>query len=198
MASGPVCRQLSYGQSFRDLLDDLETNEFRHAFEEKFAIDLTGRPTTTIARGQCGPSDGQIHTDSTSKIITVLIYLNLTWEQPGGRLRLLRSGDDLDDVLAEIPPTEGTLLAFPTRRQFVAWAQAVRRPTPRDPIQLDHFGREPSARDAPPSHFGADQATNGDVSPKTGKGWLVSRCPGRRAGLRPHRRTGPSAPWHMA
>jgi SM-20-related protein len=38
--------------------------------------------------------------------------LNSSWEAPGGRLRLLRSGDDLDDMIAEIPPIEGTMLAF--------------------------------------------------------------------------------------
>jgi SM-20-related protein len=109
--SFPVA-QLSFGEAFKTFLDELESNEFRHAFEEKFGLDLTGRPTTTTVRGQCGPKDGRIHTDSVSKIITVLIYMNPNWEESGGRLRLLRSGDDLDDVLTEVPPTEGTLLAF--------------------------------------------------------------------------------------
>ncbi len=30
----------------------------------------------------------------------------------GGRLRLLRSADNLDDAIMEVPPAEGTLLAF--------------------------------------------------------------------------------------
>ena len=38
--------------------------------------------------------------------------MNPTWEKPGGRLRLLRSGSDLNDVLVEVPPVEGTLVAF--------------------------------------------------------------------------------------
>src|SRR5262249_53211326 len=67
--------QLAYGQSFNEFLDELESDEFRHAFEDKFRLDLTGRPTTTTVRGQCSPKDGQIHTDSKSKIITVLIYM---------------------------------------------------------------------------------------------------------------------------
>lgn len=104
--------QVAYGAAFQELLDDLESDAFREAFEEKFGIDLSGRPTTVTVRGRCGAKDGQIHTDSTSKIITVLIYMNPSWEEPGGRLRLLRSGHDLDDVIAEVPPTEGTLLAF--------------------------------------------------------------------------------------
>jgi SM-20-related protein len=109
--SFPVA-QLAFGPAFREFLDELESDEFRAAFEEKFGIDLTGRPTTVTVRGQCSAKDGQIHTDSLSKIITVLIYMNPSWEEAGGRLRLLRSGEDLDDVIAEVPPSEGTLLAF--------------------------------------------------------------------------------------
>src|SRR5439155_15583355 len=45
-------------------------------------------------------------------IITVLLYLNPQWEQAGGRLRLLRSATDLDNYFEEVPPAEGTLLAF--------------------------------------------------------------------------------------
>ena len=104
--------QVTYGPAFQALLDQLEGDEFRKAFEEKFGLELAGRPTTTTVRGQCGRGDGKIHTDSLSKIITVLIYMNPTWEKPGGRLRLLRSGGDLNDVLVEVPPVEGTLVAF--------------------------------------------------------------------------------------
>ena len=109
--SFPVA-QLSYGPAFRQLMQDLESDEFREAFEEKFRVDLAGRPTTTTVRGRCSPKDGQIHTDSRSKILTILIYMNPSWESQGGRLRLLRSGHDLDDMIAEVPPVEGTLLAF--------------------------------------------------------------------------------------
>jgi SM-20-related protein len=104
--------QLSYGARFAELLDELNSEAFREAFEHKFDLDLSGRPTTITVRGQCGPKDGQIHTDSLSKIITVLLYMNPSWEEAGGRLRLLRTGDDLDDVITEVPPLEGTLLAF--------------------------------------------------------------------------------------
>lgn len=111
--------QVSYGPAFQGLLDQLESDAFRAAFEEKFALELAGRPTTTTVRGQCGSGDGKIHTDSLSKIITVLIYMNPTWEKPGGRLRLLRSGSDLNDVLVEVPPVEGTLVAF--KRAANSW-----------------------------------------------------------------------------
>jgi hypothetical protein len=109
--SFPVTK-LTYGTAFQTLLDELESDEFRVAFEQKFAIDLSDRPTTITVRGRCSARDGQIHNDSKSKIITVLIYMNPSWEQSGGRLRLLRSGSDLDDMIVEVPPSEGTLLAF--------------------------------------------------------------------------------------
>jgi SM-20-related protein len=104
--------QLSFGPEFQKLLDGLESDAFREAFEDKFAIDLSGRPTITTVRGRCDASDGKIHTDSKTKIITVLIYMNTGWEAPGGRLRLLRSAHDLNDVITEVPPVAGTLLAF--------------------------------------------------------------------------------------
>ena len=38
--------------------------------------------------------------------------MNARWETPGGRLRLLRSPESLADPIVEVPPIEGTLLAF--------------------------------------------------------------------------------------
>jgi SM-20-related protein len=111
--------QVIFGPAFQTLLDELESDQFREAFEEKFGIDLSGRPTVTTVRGHCDASDGKIHTDSTSKIITVLIYMNETWEQPCGRLRLLRSANDLNDIIVEVPPAGGTLLAF--KRSHNSW-----------------------------------------------------------------------------
>ncbi len=111
--------QVTFGEAFQALLDELESDEFREAFEEKFGLDLAGRPTVTTVRGRCDARDGKIHTDSTSKIITVLIYVNESWEQQGGRLRLLRSADDLDDIILEVPPVAGTLLAF--KRSDNSW-----------------------------------------------------------------------------
>ena len=63
-------------------------------------------------RGVSASRDGQIHTDSRTKLITVLIYMNNAWEAKTGRLRLLRGPDNLEDVIAEVPPDEGTMLIF--------------------------------------------------------------------------------------
>lgn len=100
------------GAAFATLLRELQSVDMRKAFEAKFGIDLKPFPTAITVRGWCGTRDGHIHTDLPSKIITVLVYLNRSWQGTGGCLRLLRSAHDLDDVLAEVPPVEGTLLAF--------------------------------------------------------------------------------------
>jgi SM-20-related protein len=110
---------LTYGLYFRALIEALESNQFRSAFEEKFHLDLHHRPHTITVRGHCSPHDGNIHTDTVSKIISILIYLNPAWDKPGGRLRLLRSGNNIDDVAAEVPPFGGSLVAF--RRSDHSW-----------------------------------------------------------------------------
>jgi Rps23 Pro-64 3,4-dihydroxylase Tpa1-like proline 4-hydroxylase len=63
-------------------------------------------------RGRCQEKDGRIHTDSEAKLVTALLYFNDGWEAQGGRLRLLRSATDLTDIIAEVPPDLGTLVAF--------------------------------------------------------------------------------------
>lgn len=103
---------VKFGPGFQAMVNALESEEFRKAFEEKFGVDLSGRPSTITVRGRCGARDGKIHNDSTSKIITVLLYLNPDWDDAGGRLRLLRSRDDIDDVAVEVQPSDGTLVAF--------------------------------------------------------------------------------------
>ena len=104
--------ELTFGPAFGSLLDALQGPEMCQAFAEKFRIELSNRPTMITVRGRCGTRDGHIHTDAPSKIITALIYMNSKWEQSGGRLRLLRSAHNIDDVIVEVPPTEGALVAF--------------------------------------------------------------------------------------
>jgi hypothetical protein len=109
---------LQLDEAFAAFLRELRGAAFRRAIERKFAIDLAGRPTVTTIRGELRASDGRVHTDSRSKLITILIYLNREWRAPGGRLRLLRS-QNLDDHAIEIVPEAGTLLAF--RRSEHSW-----------------------------------------------------------------------------
>ena len=104
--------ELIYGESFAQLITELEGTEFRSAIEKKFSINLDGRPVLTTVRGRTTAKDGRIHTDTKSKLITVLLYFNSGWEAEGGRLRILRNGRDLDDYVTEIAPTLGTCLIF--------------------------------------------------------------------------------------
>lgn len=103
---------LRYGPAFSRLMDEIQGPEMTAAISRAFGIDLSGRPTMVTVRGMCRARDGQIHTDSRTKLVTVLLYMNDDWAQDGGRLRLLRSATDLDDMVAEVPPEQGTLLAF--------------------------------------------------------------------------------------
>ncbi len=100
--------ELSYGTAFGDLIADIRSE----AFENLIGVDLSDKPLMITVRGHCQRKDGRIHTDSTDKVITCLLYLNEPWAEEGGRLRLLRSGDDIEDVVAEVPPNGGTLVAF--------------------------------------------------------------------------------------
>jgi len=49
----------------------------------------------------------------------VLLYLNEDWGAEGGKLRILRNGTDLEDYVAEVPPSLGTLLVF--KRSDNSW-----------------------------------------------------------------------------
>ncbi len=98
---------LHYGPNFQAFMDAIRGPEFTEAVGAKFGIDLAHRPTMITVRGQSSARDGQIHTDSVTKLITACsrIYMNGKWESPKGRLRLLRSADDLNAVIAESRPT---------------------------------------------------------------------------------------------
>ena len=126
---------LKYGPAFARLIEAIRGPEFTRAVERKLGVSLAGRPTMVTARGQSAARDGQIHTDSRTKLITVLIYMNNEWEAKTGRLRLLRSPDNLDDVIAEVPPDQGTMLIF--KNEPNAWHGFHAFEGPRRVIQLN-------------------------------------------------------------
>jgi SM-20-related protein len=103
---------LKYGPGFGDLVAALTGPELTRAIGAKFAVDLAGRPTLLTVRGISDAKDGFIHTDSETKIITLLLYMNPVWGHSEGRLRLLRNAADLDDYACEVAPLAGTMLAF--------------------------------------------------------------------------------------
>lgn len=104
--------EVSHGPAFQALLDELNGAAFRAAIAAKFGIDLDGRPIMTTVRGVMRDKDGRIHTDSKTKVITVLLYFNEDWRESGGHLRILRNGTDLEDYVEEIPPRLGTMVVF--------------------------------------------------------------------------------------
>jgi hypothetical protein len=127
--------ELQVGPGLQALFDALEGPEFRKAVEQKFGLDLEGRPTMFTLRGRCDARDGRIHTDSKKKIVTVLLYLNEGWQEEGGRLRLLRNGEDLNAVAAEVSPRFGTLLVF--RRSDNSWHGHEQYVGPRKVLQMN-------------------------------------------------------------
>jgi SM-20-related protein len=109
--SFPV-ESLDGGPGFACLVAALTGPALRNAIEKKFGIDLSERPTLLTVRGKSDGKDGRIHTDSKTKIITLLLYMNPVWDRPEGRLRLLRGPGDLDDWAEEVAPLAGTMVAF--------------------------------------------------------------------------------------
>ncbi|MBV9813589.1 MAG: 2OG-Fe(II) oxygenase [Acetobacteraceae bacterium] len=107
---------LRFGAQASALMRELEAAPLREAIAEKFGLDLGDAGTMVTLRGQSGDRDGQIHTDSAAKRVTVLLYLNpatAAWARQEGCLRLLRGPTDLEDYAVEVPPIDGTLLVFP-------------------------------------------------------------------------------------
>jgi len=111
--------RLRYGPAFASLIDSLRSPELAALLGEKFSVDLSGCHPTIAIRRYCEATDGNIHTDHKSKVITVLFYFNEHWPHEGGRLRLVRSPTDLEDYAAESVPEGGAMLAF--RRTDHSW-----------------------------------------------------------------------------
>src|SRR5579872_3766951 len=127
---------VQYGSGFAALAEDLNSPELATIVSKKLAIDVNSHPTMITVRGQSSDViDGKIHTDSRTKLVTALIYMNDNWESPKGRLRLLRSRDNLDDVVAEVPPEKGALLLF--RNDPNAWHGYEPFSGPRRVVQLN-------------------------------------------------------------
>ncbi|MBN8505741.1 MAG: 2OG-Fe(II) oxygenase [Burkholderiales bacterium] len=122
---------------FKQVIDDFHGPEFRHAIERKFDVDLTDRPLMYTVRGHCRARDGQIHTDTKSKIITILLYMNDDhWDNANARLRILRNGTDLNDYVDEVEPAGGTLLVF--RRCDHSWHGHTSYEGPRRALQFNY------------------------------------------------------------
>ena len=163
--------ELEMKGAFARLLEEMDGPGFRAVIEDKFGLDLSGRPTMFTVRGRCRKSNGSVHTDTESKIISVLLYLNESWEAGGGRLRVLNS-PDLDDVAAEVPPWGGALLVFRRGEALLARPRTVR-------------GRAPGGADELGDRRGGGAPRAGPASADRPHQAAALRKPGRRRLLGP-------------
>jgi hypothetical protein len=100
------------GEAYDRLIDDLQSVRLSEIIEQKFSVPVVAQPRLITLRGQMREKDGRIHTDSKTKLITVLLYLNQDWQDPNGRLRILNNGTDLENYIEEISPEAGTMVIF--------------------------------------------------------------------------------------
>jgi hypothetical protein len=103
------------GPAMRGLVAELTSPAFADAVGAALGIErLSSYPTLVTTCRSLNKRHGTIHTDSKSKVASVLLYLNESWPEAGaGCLRLLGSIDDIDDLLVpEIKPLYGNLVAF--------------------------------------------------------------------------------------
>jgi hypothetical protein len=98
--------------AFAELLAELSGPEVAAAMTAKFGIDFGPLPRLITVRKISAAHEGSVHTDSASKVATLLLYLHHGWASPEGRIRVLRRGGSLDDPVAEISPEEGNVFAF--------------------------------------------------------------------------------------
>ena len=149
MASGGSFppESLRLGPAAAALVAGLQGAAMRSAIADKFGLDLRDAPTMLTLRGRTREKDGRIHTDSTAKRVTILVYLNPqaeAWSRQDGCLRLLRSATDLEDYAVEVPPVNGTLLVFPNGP--TTWHGHRRFVGQRHAIQMNYMADDAKAR----------------------------------------------------
>ena len=142
-AANHSLENLEYGEQFAALMAELQDRPFAEALGERFDMELASLPTTVTVRKYCERTDGNIHTDHKSKVITVLVCFNEDWQHEDGQLRMLRSKHDIEDYTAQVPPHGGTLLAF--RRTDHSWHGHTRFVGERRIVQLNYLDQSPLA-----------------------------------------------------
>ena len=145
---------LPLGPSMRKLVEEIGGEEFRKAVEEKFGLDLGGRPPMITLHGRSREKDGRIHRDSDDKVVSLLLYLNEDWPHKTGNLRMLRSPDDLESTVAEVPSTAGTMVVFEVKPN--GWHGHHRFVGERRVLMLNYMtGAESHARELKRHRFSA-------------------------------------------
>tara|TARA_Y100000590_G_scaffold136961_1_gene156739 strand:+ start:257 stop:865 length:609 start_codon:yes stop_codon:yes gene_type:complete len=129
-----------YGESIQSLLDSLEGDQMRNILESKFQVDLKDKPVVSTFRGYSRMKDGKIHSDSNTKIITVLLYLNKNWDRSSGLLRMLKEKDNIENYITEIPASMGSMVAFKVTNN--CWHGFIPYEGKRCSIQLNYLYKE--------------------------------------------------------
>jgi len=103
------------GPSINRLVEELTSRAFADAIGTRLGVpDLGKYPSLVTICRSLNKRHGTIHTDSKSKVITALVYLNESWPDISeGCFRFLNRIDAIDDVVVpEIRPLYGNLVAF--------------------------------------------------------------------------------------
>jgi len=124
------------GPALATVIEELRSDRFRALMSRLFQIDLCGLPSMVTLRGMAGARDGFVHTDSRSKVLSLLLYLNPDWASCDGQLRLLRDEHGLDAPAVEIPAHMGSLVVF--RRSDTSWHGHTRYDGVRRVLQFNY------------------------------------------------------------
>ena len=110
------------GPGVQRVIDEMQSPAFADALGECLGVPrLSQYPAIVTIRKWSKETDGRIHNDSKSKIVTALLYLNDTWPNTSdGCFRFLSSPESFDhQVGEEVKPLYGTFTAF--RRTETSW-----------------------------------------------------------------------------
>ena len=134
--------QVRHSDALGSLIEALDSEALRELVSAKLRVDLDDLPTLVTLRGHSRMTDGKVHTDSKSKRVTLLLYLNELREVQGAHLRLLRS-PDIEDAFREIAPCPGTLVGFSVTE--ICWHGYRPYAGPRRSVQLSFVTSEATA-----------------------------------------------------
>lgn len=115
----PLSKLDSKGK-FAELISDLQSSELADVLSDKLNLELRDKPRMITVRRLSKDGDGRIHNDSKSKICTMLVYLNDSWDkEEGGAIRALNGDQSMEDYAEEVEPLAGNVFAF--ARSETSW-----------------------------------------------------------------------------
>jgi hypothetical protein len=105
--------ETSFEGKFKQFIDELESPEFSEVMSRKMGLDLHPYPRLTTIRKLSVAKDCRPHIDGSSKVMTLLVYMNEAWrDDHAGRLRVLYGPKGFEPYKVEVPPVMGTMFAF--------------------------------------------------------------------------------------